>query len=117
MGERLDVVDQCRPSEVADLGGEGRAQPRHRAASLHRLEHRRLLARDVRAGADDELERAAVEKPGGAELADRVLEPRAGGCVLLPEVDVAVLGLGEAHRDEDSPRGTGADGAPSRSDP
>ena len=102
MRERLDVVDERRPAEVADLRRKRRAQPRHRAPSLHRLEHRRLLARDVGAGADHELERAALEEPGRAELVERVLEPRPGGRVLLAQVDLAVLGLGEAHRDQDA---------------
>ena len=95
MRERLDVVDQRRPREVALLRGEGRPQARHPAPALHRLEHRRLLAADVRAGADDELD---VQPAGG----DRLAEARTRGRVLLAQVDERVVGLAEAHRRRDS---------------
>ena len=91
MRERLDVVDQRRPAEVARLRRERWAKPRHPAPPLHRLEHRRLLAADVRAGADDELD---VEPARG----DRLAEDRARGRVLLAQVDVRLVGLAEAHR-------------------
>ena len=85
--------------EVPDLARERRLEPGHRAAPLHRLEHRRLLAGDVGARADDELEREAVEEPGGAELVDRLLQARARRRVLLAEVDVALARIEDAHRE------------------
>ena len=91
MDERLDVVDQRRPAEVALLRREGRPQPRHPAAALHRLEHRRLLAADVRAGADDDVH----VQPA---LGDRLVQAGARGRVLLAEVDVCLVDLAEAHR-------------------
>ncbi len=91
MRERLHVVDQGRQAEVAHLGRERRLEPRHPAAPLHRLEHRRLLAADVRAGADHELD-------GQAARGDRLAQALAGGGVLLTEVDEGVLRLAEAHR-------------------
>ena len=81
VGQRLDVVDQRRPAEVAGLAREGWLQPRHPAPALHRLEHRRLLAADVRAGADDELapgRRAPRSPPAGAR--ERCRTPRGGRC-------------------------------------
>ncbi len=99
MRERLDVLDQRRAPEVPDLARERRLEPRHRSPALHRLEHRRLLARDVRAGADDELERQPVEQPRGAKLVERLLESRARRCVLLAEVDVALGRLERPHRE------------------
>ena len=86
--QRLDVLDQCRSPEVPDLARERRLQPRHRSPALHGLEHRGLLARDVRTGADDELERQSVEQARGAKLVERLLESRARCCVFLAEVDM-----------------------------
>ena len=91
MHERLDVVDQRRPAEVALLRRERRAQARHPATALHRLEHRRLLAADVRAGADDDVD---VEPA----CRDRLAQARARGRVLLAQVDVGLVHLAEAHR-------------------
>ena len=102
MCERLDVVDERRAAEVPDLRRERRAQARHRAPTLHRLEHRGLLARDVGARADHELQRATLEEAGGAQLLDRAREPLSCSRVLLAQVDPAVLRLREPHRDDDA---------------
>ncbi len=102
MCQRLDVVDQRRPPEISHLRGERRPEPRHRPAALHRLEHRRFLARDVRARSDHELERAPVEEPRDPELLDCVQQPTLRCRVLLAQVDVSLFGLGEAHRDQDA---------------
>ena len=99
MRERLDVVDQRRAAEVPDLRRERRAQARHRAPALHRLEHRRLLAGDVRARADDDLEGSAIEETCFAELLERSREPFARRGVLLADVDEPGGRVGEAHRD------------------
>ena len=67
VGERLDVVDQRRAAVEALDGRKRRLQPRVAALALERVEERRLLAADVRAGAamDDELDlRAGVEDVG-----------------------------------------------------
>ena len=73
------------------LRGERRLQPRHSAPALHRLQHRRLLAADVRARADDELDREAACRDGSAQ-------PLARRRVLLAEVDVRFVRPAEAHR-------------------
>jgi hypothetical protein len=77
-------LDERRAAEVADLAREGRLEARHAAAALHRLEHRRLLAADVRAGANDEIDREAFEEAGEAELVDRLRQASARRRVLLP---------------------------------
>src|SRR5262249_15220029 len=84
--ERLDVVDQRRPCEVPDLGGERWLQPGHRASPLHRLEHRRLLAGDVGAGAHDERQAQTVEQPRLGELLQRLVDSRPGKRIFLAEV-------------------------------
>ena len=59
--ERLDVVHHRRLAEEPDLDRERRLVARLAAVALDRLEERRLLAADVRAGADPQLDREAVE--------------------------------------------------------
>src|SRR5436305_1436425 len=71
VGERLDVVDQGRPTVEALHGREGWLQPRVAALALERVEQGRLLAADVGAGAavDDQLEIAAAAADVLAEVA------------------------------------------------
>ena len=87
------------------LHGERRLVARLRAAALDRLEQRGLLAHDVRAGADPQLDvegpaaaqHVVAEQAGRASLADRVLQPLARQRVLATEVQVAARGAdGEA---------------------
>ena len=100
MRERLHVVDEGRTPEIPDLGRKRRTEPWHRATALHRLQHRRLLACDVRAGADHEPERAPFQEPGGTKLLDRLYQPATRGRVLLAEVDEAIGRLRELHRNQ-----------------
>ena len=99
MRERLYVVDERRLPEVAGLGRKGRAQAGHAAATLEGLEHRRLLAADVRARAGDDLHGHRTQQAGTAELCDRGEQPGAGRGVLLSQVDDRVLGLYEPRCD------------------
>ena len=105
--ERLDVVHDRRLAEEADLDRERRLVARLAAVALDRLEERRLLAADVRAGADAQLdvEREAgaqdvvAEQPARARLRERVLEPRVRERVLGAHVDEAVLAAGRVRGD------------------
>ena len=56
VGQRLDVVDDRRLAEQADLDRERRLVARLAALALDRFEERRLLAADVGAGAAPELD-------------------------------------------------------------
>src|SRR5690606_2010918 len=49
--ERLDIVDERRPAEDADLRDIGRPVARQAALALDRFDHRALLAADIGAGA------------------------------------------------------------------
>ena len=79
VGQRLDVVDDGRLAEQADLDRERRLVARLAALALDRFEERRLLAADVRAGAAPELdvegearaEDVRTEEAGGARRTDR----------------------------------------------
>ena len=79
VGQRLDVVDDGRLAEQADLDRERRLVARLAALALDRFEERRLLAADVGAGAAPELdvegearaEDVAAEEAGGARRLDR----------------------------------------------
>ena len=62
--EGLDVVDHRRLAVEPGDGGEGRLVPRLAPAVLHRLQQRRLLAADVAAGADEDLQ---VEREARAQ--------------------------------------------------
>ena len=100
--QALDVVDDGRLAEQADVDRERRLVARLAAVALDRVEQRRLLAADVRAGAhaqlDVEVEPGAhhvvAEQIVRAGLGDRVREPLPGQRVLAAEVDVGVLGAG-----------------------
>ena len=100
MRERLDVLDQRRASEVADLARERRLEPWHCPAPFHRFEHRRLLTGDVRAGADHELEREPVEEAGGRSSSIACCRRSTRCRVLLAQVDVALCRLEGAHGDQ-----------------
>src|SRR5687768_8810225 len=54
---RLHVVLEGRPAEEADLRHVRRAQARHAALALDRLDHRRLLAADVRSRTPAQVDR------------------------------------------------------------
>ena len=98
--QRLDVVHRRGLAEQAVLHGERRLVARLGPAALDRLEQRRLLADDVRAGADPELDvegpagahDVVAEQPGRARLADRVLQSLARQRVLAAEVQVPARG-------------------------
>ena len=70
------------PAEEADLRDVRRAQPRHAALALDRLDHRRLFAADVGAGAAAQVDRAAAgtaDRPASAassRVEDRAAAPR-----------------------------------------
>ena len=97
--QRLEVVLQRRPAEQADLRDVGRAQARHAALAFDRLDHRRLFAADVGAGAaaQHDLRHARIRRRG-AQLRQLGLEQRAAAVVLVAQVDVDA-------RDADRPGG------------
>ena len=105
--ERLDVVDDGRLAEEADLDRERRLVARLAPLALDRLEDRRLLAADVgaRAAADLDVEREALahhvvaEESALPRLVERVLERVQGLRVLAAQVEVAVLAARRVRRD------------------
>ena len=103
--QRLDVVDDGRLAEQADLDRERRLVARLAALALDRLEERRLLAADVGAGAAPELDvegEAGAEDVGAEEAGARARASIAwaiaglGLGVLAADVEVA---LGRAGRE------------------
>ena len=85
-GERERVVDRRRLAVQAEVRRERRLEARLAGLALERLEERRLLAADVRAGAGDgmqvEVDAGALdvlaEEPGRIGFRERRLEPRIG---------------------------------------
>src|SRR6476659_10499974 len=105
--QRLDVVDHGRRCEEALDGRERRAQPRLTAEALERVEQRRLLAADVRAGPPMQHRVDALagpldvgaEVPGRVRLGDRSLQDDALPQVLAADVDVRGLAPDRQGRD------------------
>ena len=121
--QRLDVVDERRAAEQADLDGERRLVAGLAPVALDRVEDRRLLAADVGAGAAADLDvegaargpsRRRRGSPAARATVDGVLQARRARRVLAPQVDVAVLGADGRRRRSSWPRRT-ANGSPSSS--
>ena len=97
VGQRLDVVDDRRLAEQTDLDRERRLVARLAALALDRLEERRFLATDVRAGATPDLdveretrtEDVRPEQPGIARGSDRMANSGLRLRVLTTDVEVA----------------------------
>ncbi len=105
--ERLDVVDDRRLAEQADLDRERRLVARLAAVALDRLEERRLLAADIGAGAARSSMSKAKRGPSHPRRAprgplDRVLQPLVRERVLAAHVEKAfsqpVAKRGDGHR-------------------
>src|SRR6266851_4940189 len=84
----LDVVDQGRPAEEADLTRKRRLVARQTALALDALEHRRFLAADIGAGAAPEMDLDAGRDAGARELGDLGGEDRAALRVFVAQIDV-----------------------------
>ena len=107
VGERFDVVHERRLSKESSLDGEGGLVARLAPIPLDRVEDRRLLAADVRAGAATDLELEAkaaskdvvAEEPRVPRLIDGVLHPFGRQPILTANVEVAVLAAGRERGD------------------
>src|SRR6185437_15000610 len=66
--ERLDIVDQRRPAEQADLRRERRLVARQATLAFDALQHRRFLAADISAGAAAQMGAHMPDKRGGLHL-------------------------------------------------
>ncbi len=86
--QRLHVVLERGPAEEADLGDVGRPQARLAALALDRLDHRRLFAADVGAGAAPKVNRRQRARRVGLQRRDLLLEDRAAAVVLVAQIDV-----------------------------
>ena len=114
--DRFDVVDRRRAAVEPDVGRERRLHARHALLALERLEHRRLFAADIGAGAvmDVDVERPAVDvvladQLGLVGLVDRRLQALALENVFAAHVDVGGVGAHARSRRAGSPRPACAD--------
>ena len=110
--QRLDVVHDRRLPEQPDLDRERRLVARLAAVALDRLEERRLLAADVRARADAQLD---LDADVGA--VDRVLQPLVRERVLRAHVDEGAARSRSRRRRCRSTRRARTDPAPSARGP
>src|SRR5204863_8635954 len=100
VGERLHVVDRRRLAEEPELDRERWLVARLATLALDRLEERRLLATDIRAGTSPELDVEApaaardvgAEEPGLPRGLDRVLDARLRERVLAADVEIGTRG-------------------------
>ena len=95
-GEREDVVDHGRLAEEAVVRGQRRLGPHLTALALEALEQRRLLAADIGAGADAQLDGAVLEQAVGPRHHQCMLEHGDGARILGTDVDES---LARAHRE------------------
>src|SRR5829696_9017849 len=72
--QRLDIVDERRAPEQADLARERRLVARQPALALNRFEHRRFFAADIGAGAATQMDLRATRQAGRLEPRDLALE-------------------------------------------
>ena len=91
--QRLDIVDERRAPEQADLRDVGRAMPRIAALALDALDHRGFLAADIGAGPATQLDEPFRAQALPLEGRDLVQQNLAHGRVLVAQVDEGALGL------------------------
>src|SRR5215204_4936914 len=91
--QRLDVVDERRAPEQADLARKRRLVARQPALALDRLEHRRFFAADVGAGAATEMDLRAARQAGRLELRDLEKKELAAMRILVAQIDVVLRRL------------------------
>ena len=111
--DRADVVDLRRRVVEALHRRERRPRARLAALALERVEQRRLLAADVRAGAAVHGDLDVAEQVRGARLVDGGLQDLVLGQVLAADEDVDVAGTRSRARRSGSPRSGGAAPSPS----
>src|SRR5206468_7577290 len=98
--QRLHVVLQGRPTEEAHLRDVRRAQPRHAALALDRLDHRRFLAADVGARAAAEMNRRLLARRIFLQRGDFLFKDRAAAMVLVTKIDIDLVDADRPGRDE-----------------
>src|SRR6267143_424003 len=85
---RLQVVLERGTVEEADLRDVRRAQARHAALALDRLDHRRLFAADVRPGAAAHVNRRQRARRAVFQPQQFLFQNRTAASIFVPEVDV-----------------------------
>ena len=100
--QRLHVVLERGPVEKPDLGDVGRAQPRHAALALDRLDHRRFLAADVGARAAAKMDRRQPARRIRPQRPDFPFQDRAAAVVLVAKIDVDLVDADRPGRDKRS---------------
>ena len=100
MGERLDVLDQRRPAEVADLAREGRLEAAaSRAAPPSTRASRSPRPRCTRRRRSTSSSVSPSSSPAARNSSSAAAAARAGRRVLLAEVDVALGRVERPHRE------------------
>src|SRR5688572_1586726 len=98
--ERFHVVLERRAPEETDLRHIGRPQPRLTAFALDRLDHRRLFAADVRAGAAAKMNLWQRARRIRLERRNLAFEDGAAAVILVAEVNVDRVDADGPRRDQ-----------------
>src|SRR5215212_3133633 len=98
--QRLDIVDEGRAPEQADLARKRRLVARQPALALDRFQHRRFFAADIGAGAATEMELRAPRQAGRLELRDLAQQDLAALRILVTQIDVDVRRLDRPGADQ-----------------
>src|ERR1700693_434016 len=99
--EGLHIVPERRSPEDADLRDVGRTQPRHPSFPLDRLDHRRLFAADVRAGAAPQMDRHERYRRIRLQRRDFVAQDLADVSVLVAQIDEDLVDADRPRRNPD----------------
>jgi hypothetical protein len=96
----LDVVDERRAAEEADLARERGLVARQAALALDRFEHRGFLAADIGARAAAQMDLGVAREPRFLQLGDLAQQDLAHLRVLVAQVDVDRLRLDRERADQ-----------------
>ena len=100
--QSLDIVDQCRASEDADLGNIRRTVAGEAALALDGFDHRRFFTADIGAGPAAQLDLYMIGKPGGANLVQLLTKQGDDFGVFVAHIDEAGLDIDDMRRDQDA---------------
>src|SRR5205814_9811659 len=84
---RLHVVLERRPAEKPDLRDVRRAQTRHAALAFDRLDHRRLFAADIGAGAAPQMDRRQRARRLAFQERELLFQDVAAARVLVTQIN------------------------------
>lgn len=106
--ERLDILDEGRAAEQADLGDIGRPVARHGALALDQFDHRQFFAADISPGAAAQMHGHGSAQPRPVEPVQFLAQHQIEFGIFVAQVDVDLVRFhgpgGEEHAFDDAMR-------------